>query len=278
MHVDPHVFEKQPLQQIDPLDRTANRDRQHTTLFLEELARRYPDYQNNRAVTQPLVTRAITLINQNARITPAVVTAGLSAAETALGLVDTAQHAPIPVDDVGQLLDWFNTNHGNFTWQGEPEQNRLGGVSDFRAWLNGAQPLVNLPGPNTQMICWEVVLLAAASVGIYGIAQLRQVYTGNLVGGTFALFSAHGVVDIAENGTGFRVANAIAAGDVIMIKATGAAYDHVVVAAHPDTANARNIEVYSLWNLGTGGVLGRTRLDTILKPEASMLRHAPIAV
>ncbi|WP_157734097.1 MULTISPECIES: hypothetical protein [unclassified Frankia] len=273
--LDTHVFEGVKLPPLGQHEPKKLLDREHTHLFLAELERRYPNYQHNATLTSPFLAASITAINLHPRITRAVVTHELSQAEAVLGMANTDHPRPVPATQVERLIDWLEAHRGDFTWQGEPEQNQLGGISDYQAWLNGPTPLANPPGPDTRLICWEVVLLAAANVGIYSVAQLRTAYAGNKLAGTFALFSTHGRVDIQNNGrSGFAVANQIQAGDAIMIKSTAADFDHVVVAASPDPANLRNIEVLSLWNRGTGGVLGRTLLDNLIIDGVTAIRHA----
>ncbi|MBL7492768.1 hypothetical protein I6A60_15625 [Frankia sp. AgB1.9] len=266
---------------IDVRDRQKTLDRLHTRFFLEEFAARYPQHQhNNPAVSEAFITRAIAAINQNPRITPAVVAAAVGTAEGALGLAHTARPAPpAPQTPAEHLVAWLDQRQGNFTWQGEPEQNaqsKLGVVSDFRTWLGNPGPLANPPGANTRMICWEVVLLAAASVQIYTVAQLQTAYAGNLLNGVFTLFTTHGVQQINRHAqSGFNVPNQIPRGNIIMIQSTAANIDHVVVVATPNPANISQIEVLSLWNTGTGGVLGRTPLDPLLF-EAKTIRYATL--
>lgn len=79
-------------------------------------------------------------------------------------------------------------------------------------------------------------------------------------------------VDHADNTPG---ANAINAGDVVLIEGTDGPLHHVVAVTAADLGEYRNVRVMSLWNGVSGGVFGQVTLDSLL-PKRGRFWYAPL--
>ncbi|WP_261562668.1 hypothetical protein [Frankia tisae] len=265
--VDIALLYGQPLRRLTPSMSNPNqiRDREHTTIFLEEIQLRYP-----AGAPAHLVTAAINAINAmyaiNPRINPALVRAEISNQEIGLMLPGTAPPAPpaaaaVPVGAPARraaLLERMQSRRGAYTW-------KEGRSAAFTAWIGGATPLLNPISDNATINCWEAVLVAAAEGGLVTIAQLVHAYgAANPDAAVYNLLTHGGTQQL--NCANPARANNIQPGDVIMVENVGQNLHHVMVALTANPADYGLIEVLSLWGTHGGFILSRAALSYMLLP------------
>jgi hypothetical protein len=240
-------------------------------MFLTEIQLRYP----GGGPPENLVDASIAAVNQHDTITAPLIRQQITSVETQLGLPPTEPAAAQIGNPVQLFLERLAARRGAYTWAPGPSP-------AFTIWLNGPSPLEYSPPLTAAINCWEAVLVAAAESGLVPLGTVRGAYIGQDVP-TMQTDVADRVlyvlirmgatqVDHADNTPG---ANAINAGDVVLMEGTDGPLHHVVAVTAADLGEYRNVRVMSLWNGVSGGVFGQVTLDSLL-PKRGRFWYAPL--
>lgn len=232
--------------------RREKQDHEHTRMFLTEIQLRYP-----AGPPEDLVEASISAVNRHQTITAPLVRQEITAVERQLDLPSTEPVVRAPANAVQPFLERLAARRGANTWVPGPS-------TAFTEWVHGPSPLEYPLSITARINCWEAVLVAAAESGLVSLGTVRGAYTGTDVADRVLYVLSRMGMTRVDHAVDILGANAIRAGDVVLIEGADGPTDHVVAVIGEDQADYRKVQVMSLWNRVGVNMFGQTTLDAVL--------------